>query len=321
LTDCTLASRATTIRPKHRSRDWSAYDKAKVASGDFTLFVDRCLLAPPPANGRRGRDQLYSDQLVLGALALKRLFRLDYRSLEGFVSALARLAGHRGPTPDYSSFCKRARRLDVPVPRLPSGPVTLLLDSTGLKVVGPGEWRRFRDESAQRRYLKLHLAVDESDGRLLGHLLTDSSGYGSGDSTAGTKLLLRLVAQGARFRGVYADGAYDGQGPRRAAHGGGGAAIIPPRARARTATSQRGKGPPLAGWQRERNEQIRACREDREQWKEAAGYHRRSLAETAMSRWKTLLGPGLAARGREQQRVEAAVSVWLLNQLLPAGPI
>ena len=109
-----LPVRSTSARSARRARDWATYDRAQVSSGRLTLWLEIGLFRKPKPNGRKGRDQLYSDELVLAALALKKLFRPSYRRLEGLVRSLAELSGHRGPSPDYSSLCKRARRLAVP---------------------------------------------------------------------------------------------------------------------------------------------------------------------------------------------------------------
>lgn len=300
--------------PRRPSRDWAAYDKAQVQSGRLTLWLDPCLFARPKANGRRGRDELYSNELILGALALRKLLRLPYRRLEGLLLGFAELVGHAGPVPDYSTLCQRAATLRVPpLPRRP-GQRDLILDSTGLRVAGPGEWRRL--EGGRRRYLKLHLAEDAGTGEVVDWQLTGMRGFGAGDVTQGGRLLERLVDEGVELGDVYADGAYDGRPPRAAAHKGGGRAIIPPK---RSARVRAGPGVRADSWQEERNAQILACRRDRAGWKEASGYHRRSRVEATFSRWKTLLGPSLAARSWERQRVEAAVGVWLLNQLLAAA--
>jgi len=324
LSDSTLAPASSTIEPKRRKvrkrppRDWSAYDKAQVDSARLTLWLDKRLFAKPRPNGQRGRDELYSDELCLAALALKRLLHLPYRKLEGLVQSFAELSGYSGPTPDYSSLCRRAETLELPpLPRLSPG-AQLLLDSSGLRVFGPGEWRRHEHE-AKRNWLKIHLAQDGA-GQIVDFSLSETSGYGSGDSEAGRRLLAALAERGAEPETVYGDGAYDTGPVRKAAHALGARAVIPPKRTAKIYGGPR-RRKPLEEWERERNQQVRACRADRKRWKRDSGYHARSKAESGFSRWKSLLGPSLASRTPERQQVEAAVSVWLLNKLAAAAPI
>jgi len=311
-------AKVTSARSARRpSRDWAAYDKAQVNAGRLTLWLAPDVFRRPRGNGRRGRNQLYSDELILGALALRKLLRFPYRRLEGLLLGFAELVGHTGPVPDYSTLCERAATLHVPPLLRAAGRVDLILDSTGLRVAGPGEWRRLEGEARKRRYLKLHLAEDAATGEIVDWRLTGTRGWGAGDTTQGERMLGGLADAGVALGVVHADGAYDTGPIRRAAHAGGGRAVIPPKRSARLAGGP-GRAPPQP-WQRERNQQILACRRDRAEWKEAAGYHRRSRVEATFSRWKTLFGSSLAARTPERQQVEAAVGVWLLNQLLVAG--
>jgi hypothetical protein len=296
-----------------RLRDWAAEDAAQVARGRIDFYIAADMFEAPAKTGGRGRPRTYSQTLIWGALALKQLERKAYRTLEGYVASLASMLGYTGETPDHITLWRRAEA--TPLPPLPEveGPRTVVVDSTGIKVFGPGEWRRHKhknEEYIRRTYIKFHAVRDAQSGEILDWALTSSSGYGSGDSVVGAWMLEQLTKEGVEFAAVAADGAYDSSGFRAAAWRGGGSALIPPQHNARLHGE-------YEGWQRERNQQILACGssdEERAAWKDASGYHVRSLAETTFSRHHALFGERIMSRLPKRQRLELAIRVWLMNQ-------
>ena len=294
-----------------RLRDWAAEDAAQVRRGRIDFYIAADAFTRPPKTGGRGRPQEYSQTLIWGALARRQLERKAYRTLEGYVASLATLLGYEGETPDHGTFWRRAAA--TPLPPLPklAGRRIVVVDSTGVKVFGPGEWRRHKHgERIERTYLKFHAVRDAESGEILDWALTNSSGSGSGDSAVGARMLEKLTAEGAEFAGVAADGAYDTSAFRAAAWRGGGAALVPPQRGGRLQGE-------YEGWQRERNQQIQACgssEEERAAWKDASGYHVRSLAETTFSRHHALFGERIMSRLPKRQRLELAIRVWLMNQ-------
>jgi hypothetical protein len=192
---------------------------------------------------------------------------------------------------------------------VPHGPLHLLIDSTGLQVYGAGQWLEAKHGAKSRRkWRKLHLAVDASNGTIVARTLTDQD---TDDPSQVAPLLDQIDGPIAR---VTADGAYDGAPTYAtiAAHSDDIEVVIPPRS---TAVLNGEQGPLV---QRDRHLEIITER-GRLAWQKATDYGQRSLVETTMGRYKTLIGPRLRARGFAAQKTEAAVSVVVLNQMLAAG--
>lgn len=302
-------------KAKKRLRDWAAEDAAQVGRGRIDLYITPDLFERPEKTGRRGAPADYSQALIWGALVLRQLEHKAYRPLEGFICALARLCGYEGETPDHVTLWRRGKA--TPLPPLPSckGKRVVVVDSTGVKVFGPGEWRRHRDAGRiQRKYLKFHAVRDAHSGEILDWALTGHDGYGTGDGLVGSWMLQSLVSEGMEIDKACGDGAYDQKRWRQAVWRGGGQALAPP---PRNAALSRGYERGETGdWQAERDQQIIECstEERRAAWKEASGYHVRSLAETTFSRHHAMFGERLMSRLPEQQSLEMGLRVWLMNE-------
>ena len=215
------------------------------------------------------------------------LFGLPLRQTTGFVASLPKLAGLDWPVPDYSTLCRRQKTLAVQLPYRGSGsPLHLLVDSTGIKVRGEGEWHARKHGGAKRRvWRKVHLAVDEAT---LEVRAVEVTGGGVGDAPMLPGLLSPIPAD-QPIASITADGAYDGRACRDAIVSRGADAIIPPR---RNAKPWKKDSPGAAG----RNEALRAIKRlGRTIWRRWSGDHRRSRVETKMNCMK-LLGQRLAAR-------------------------
>jgi len=315
-----LAQTSTRPKAKKRLRDYAAEDKRAVERGRIDLLIDPQILGQPEKLGGRGRPKLYADELVFAGGTLKKMFRLAYRPLEGLLISLAVFSGYEGPTPDFTTLCRRMGALDLPPLPRPKGPLTVVVDSTGVTTFCPGEWRVYQDrEQYERQYLKFHAVRDEATGHILDWALTNSSGYGTGDSLVGTWMMEHLVnEEGLEIECLAADGAYNDKRLRRVSARGGGRALIPPKRNMRLTGSQLSQKKSRAyvrePWEEELDEQILACRKDSDGWKKSSGYHVRSLAETTFSRKKRLFGSRIAAKTPERQRVEMGIEVHLLNK-------
>jgi hypothetical protein len=296
-----------------RVRDWEAEDACQVGRGAIDCYITPDLFDKPEKTGRRGRPREYSDELVWAAQLLRQLDQLSYRPLEGLLVSLARILHMTCKMPDHVTLWRRTGGLSLPeLPRL-TGERVITVDSSGVKVLGPGEWRRDKHaEHIERTYLKLHLVRDVQTGLILDWALTSSSGSGSNDGQVGTWMVRRLVCEGLRIAQALGDGAYDGASYRGAAWLGGGHAIVPPPHNAAVGS------PEFIGPGAERTRQVLACRtpESREAWKNQSGYHQRSLSETTFSRHHAYFGERMSARDPRRQRVEMAARVWLLNEHL-----
>jgi len=300
-------------KARYRVENWAAYDAALRRRGDLTIWVSPEAIAAwtPPATGRRGRPSRYSDIAIEAGLMLRLVFGWPWRQTEGLLDSLMRLLGLELPVPDRTTFSRRSADLEVASALAEAdAPVTVVIDPTGLKVFGTGEWHLEKHGgTARRSWRKLHLAVDPDTGEVLASDLTTRE---EGDAS----LVGPLLDQIARPIGmVLADGAYDGEPIYRAvaARTPEAEVIIPPRA-----TAVPSDAVANAPTQRDQHIQMIAER-GRLGWQRTVGYGRRSLGEVAMLRYKTLIGRSLRARSLPTQKVEAAVGCKVMNIMTSLG--
>ncbi len=261
-------------------------------------------------NGLRGRDPTFTDAAIQFCLTLKALYNLPLRQTTGMVQGLLKLAGLNWAVPDYSTLCRRQRTLRVVIPyRARETALNLLVDSTGLKMLGEGEWKRKKHGADYRRqWRKVHLAIDAQtlEVRAVG---VSTSSVGDAPMLAD---LLAQIPESEAIGSVSGDGAYDTKGCHAAIAQRGAHAVIPVRRNGRAWR----EGPVGAC---ARNEILRATqRLGRSIWKRWSGYHRRSLVETKM-RCLKLLGERISARTFERQVTEVHIRVALLNRFTHLG--
>lgn len=274
------------------------------------MWVEESLLVPPTKaqSSRRGRPLVYTDALIQGLLGLKQVFQLPLRALQGFAQSLRALGFATLPVPNYTTLSRRAQNLNVVLPALRTGePLHLVIDSTGLKLYGEGEWKvRKHGWSKRRTWRKVHLALDTNTGQICAALMTHQD---VGDGEVLADLLDQLPAD-TPINTIAADGAYDSKPCHAAIAARGARPLIPPRDGAKPWS----ESTPGAAW---RNEAIDAIKNSsRGEWKAATGYHRRSLAETLMYRLKRLTGHSLWARGIGSQATEVAIRAGVLNRMV-----
>jgi hypothetical protein len=309
-------SRQRSSKPKYRIRNWAQYNRSLTQRGSITFWVEQEALrqwTAPAQTGKRGRPALYHNLAILTALTLAAIFCLPLRQTEGFLVSLFRIMGVTLPVPHSSTICRRRKTLKVPLrarKRSKDEPMHVVVDSTGLKVYGEGEWKvRQHGYSKRRTWRKLHLAIDEATGEILADELT-------GNDVHDSEMLLPLVERIEESIGqLSGDGAYDSHAIHNELHERGIRTSIPPRRGSRTKKHGNIKGEKVV-----RDEIVRRIREvGRKRWKVECGYHRRSLAETAMFRHKTIFGDRLSARQLETQRVEASIRSRALNRMTALG--
>ena len=294
----------------YRVTNWPDYNRALVSRGAVTLWLHEEVLRDWRATGGKGKR--YGDAAILCALSLRAIFKLPLRQTQGFLHSLTVLLGLTIPVPHYATLSRRAA--DLVVPDLKSGPrdgpVHLAIDSTGLKVFGEGEWKiRTHGKGKRRVWRKLHLVVDTATGEILAHSLTPSSRHDSPEMPG----LLDLVKEPVAV--VCADKGYDSFDCHRAILARGARPVIPPRAGAAITPEPKAKDAPKT-----RGDAVRRITEiGVKAWKVETGYHRRSLAETAMARYKTIIGTSLKSRNRDTQITEAAVAVRCINTFTAIG--
>ena len=158
-----MPARKAAPKSAYRIRNWKQYDDALVRRGSLTLWVDQETLQAWRYRGpsQRGAQLQFSDLAIECLLTLRAVYHLTLRATEGFAHSLFGLMGVDLPVPDYTTLCRRATTVRITLPKEAEGPLHLVLDSTGLKVYGEGEWKvRQHGYSKRRTWLKLHLAVD-----------------------------------------------------------------------------------------------------------------------------------------------------------------
>lgn len=308
-------SQENSPKDKYRVTNWSTYNKALIGRGDITLWIEDEVLREWYHEGpdQQGAQYLYSDKCIECLLGLKVVFRLAYRQLEGFANSILKLLHFDLTVPSYSQICRRAKEMeiDLSIPKT-KRPIHLVVDSTGLKVYGEGEWKtRKHGVSKRRTWRKLHLGVDEKTGIVHAQLLT-RNGKGDGDAQQFKDLINQVKPPIDKFSG---DGAYDTYQIWQTLKDQEIEGIIPPQENARYWVDEFDN---LLDLDRNRIlEQIEQS--SRKEWKTKSGYHRRSLSETAMYRVKTIFGATLYSRIFENQQTEAAIKIKCLNKMTKTG--
>jgi hypothetical protein len=229
---------------------------------------------------------------------------------EGLIASILQLLGLDLAVPDHSTLSRRAETLEVPRPRGGQAPVHLLVDSTGLKLCGPGEWLTEKHGARRRRsWRKLHLATGADTGRIVASVLT---GQDADDGGQVGPLLEGVDGPVASFT---ADGAYDRADVHAeiTARQPEAEIIVPPRSSAVPSASA-GTAPTA----RDRNLQIIAER-GRMGWQRASGYNWRALVEADVSRWKRVIGDGLRSQTDGRQATEVAIAAEVLNRMFDLG--
>ena len=248
---------------------------------------------------------------------MRAVFRLAFRQTEGLIGSIIGLLGLTLRVPDHTTLSRRAATVDVPQPRRPSTdaggdtePLHLLVDSTGLKLCGPGEWLIEKHGTRKRRsWRKLHLGRDAGTGQIVAATLTT---HDVDDGSQVGPLLDQVDGPIASFTGDGAydqDGVYTSVGERHPEA----AVVVPPRATA--VPSQTAESAPT---QRDRHLQHIA-EHGRRAWQTASGYTKRAKAEAAIGRWKQVIGDRLRAHTDERRATEVDVAVYVLNRMQELG--
>lgn len=306
---------------QYRIRNWGEYNQGLRQRGSFTVWLSQEVLdhwLSSVRSGKRGASNSYSDAVIVMALTLQAVYHQPLRGTQGLLASLLRLMGlEHLPVPDYTTLCRRRQRLNVSLPRFGTGSeVHLVVDSTGCKIYGEGEWKvRQHGWSQHRTWRKLHIGIDTLSGEILAAALT---GNDVADSAKLPELLDQVPEMIDRFGG---DGSYDKRCCYEALQGREQKQrqpiwiTIPPRQNARLWRHGNCRGEPLV-----RDEAVRWIRQvGRSAWKQDSGYHRRSLVETTMFRWKTIFGERLGARRLDSQTTEALIRCRALNIMTGLG--
>ena len=304
-------------KKQYKVRNWKEYNEALVNRGRILFQITEEAIKQweeAERNKKRGRPKKFSDTAIETALTLSQLFRLPLRTTEGLMSDILKKLGAECTAPDYSTLSIRGKDLSISIRiRKPNETLHLVVDSTGVKVFGEGEWKvRKHGWSKHRTWLKLHLGADEKTGDIPVGEVTNNSVH---DSVMLDPLLDQLP-QEQKIDQCSGDGAYDTRKCYETLKEHGVKKVtIPPQKNAKIWQHGNSKEERLV-----RDENLRAIRKvGRKKWKEESNYHRRSLSETAMFRLKTIFGEKVSAQSFANQRTSLLLRLKTLNRMTLLG--
>ena len=296
--------------PRYRTTNWKSYNDALKQRGSLLIWLDKEMVWRAPKAGSNGRPPVFSDGAIQFCLMVKVLFGLPLRQTIGMVASILSMAELDWPVPDFSTLSRRQKTITVQIPsRRAAGPLNLLVDSTGIKFLGDGEWLARKHGSHRRRqYRKVHLAMDTATGDVRAVAFTSSD---KGDSPVLPDLLDQFPPD-EQIGTVTGDGAFDTRRCHTAILERGGTAVIPIR---RNGRRWKEDGPAAKA----RNDILRATqRLGRAIWKRWSGYHARSRIEARMRCLKTF-GERIASRDPDRQTAEIHIRVALMNRFNALG--
>lgn len=304
-------------KAKYRIRNWSNYNRSLVNRGSLTFWIAEDLLAnwvEREKTGMRGASPRYSEAAIVAMASLKFVFHQAGRQTCGLVASMFGLLKVRLPVPDHSTVSRRMAGVEVGLPVKHSAkPRHLVIDSTGLKVYGEGEWKvRTHGVSKRRTWRKLHLCIDAATGEIM----VAAASENSVSDCAMFPEILRAIGEEEAIEQISADGSYDRRKVYDALNQGAvKRAAIPPRRGAKIWQHGNSRKERLI-----RDENLRAVRKKgRPKWKREANYHRRSLAETGVFRFKTIFTDKLQSRNQDNQFQEMIIKCAVLNRMTHLG--
>lgn len=304
----------------YKLSNWSEYNRALVQRGSLSVWFSEDAAAAWHYDGppQWGSDPTYSDFAIETCLRLRLVYGLPLRQTQGFVASLFRLLDLDLPVPDYSTLSRRAKDLPVDLAaehddEREGTPQYIVIDSSGLKVYGEGEWKqRQHGKSKRRTWRKIHIGLDPETGEITAERLTKNDKH---DCSQVEALLQETLEQVGPVTHVGGDGAYDKWTSYEAIEAVEAEPVIPPQKNARVKKHGNANGPPLP-----RDEAIRYIRRHgRKKWERMHGYHLRSLVETALGRFKRIIGRVLRSRKLANQQTEARLGCQILNRMRQLG--
>lgn len=291
----------------HRVRNWKEYNKALIQRGSITLWFNKKVIRnwydSQSTNSSRGHPKIYSDMAIETCLILRTIFNLSLRAIQGFVTSLFQLLGITIKIPSYTQLCRRQKNLNLILKHNIRGPIHMVVDGTGLKIFGEGEWKVRQHGYVNRRmWRKLHVGVDVKSQQIVTMKLTDND---VGENKKFEELLAQYQDGYTTIGGDKGYDSYD-------CHEQVGKYNATSAINIQTSAKERkkiGKGEPLV-----RDEIIRRiAKVGKDQWKKEVQYHKRSLVETTFFRYKTIFGSRMRARNIENQKKESLIACNILN--------
>lgn len=307
--------RRKSTKKKYKVRNRREYNEMLVRRGEVTVWLSEDGMEGWVFKGpqQQGHPITFSDAAIECFLTIRSVFHQPLRQTEGFLRSTFQRLQIDLPVPDYSTVCKRMAGLLVDLPvrgTAPGESIHIVIDSTGLKIYGEGEWKvRMHGIGKRRIWRKFHLTVNPETGEILAEELTT----GSADDAKQVPGMLAAIDQQIDIAAL--DGAYDEHAIHMLFQERGAQALIPTSKDARIRKRGDATGPPLP-----RDEILRAIRRlGRSGWKKRSGYHMRSHAENAMYRQKTIFGPKLRSRRFGNQKTEASIRCRAMNIMTHLG--
>ena len=299
-------------KDKYKTTNWSSYNASLCQRGSVNLLLSASLYSVwkeiDPSKKRVG-EKMYPDVIIEICLTLGQVYHLPLRQTTGFIKSLFTLMSLDLSIPDYTTLCRRKGNLNVKVShRTSQQSIDIVVDSTGLKVYGEGEWKvRKHGVSKRRTWQKLHLGIDGCTQEVVSVVLTNNS---VADAHVVEDLFKGCAKKVKSFCG---DGTYDTDKVRKILSNGKIKQKIPPQ---RNAVLSKKKEKHLV----QRDQAINRIKGiGRKEWKKEIEYHQRSLNETAMFRYKTSIGASLKARKMDKQINEVKIGCHILNVFRSCG--
>jgi len=297
-----------------RIRNWGEYNASLRKRGSLTIWVSSEAVenwTTDELTGQQGASPTYTDLAIETMATVQAIYGLAGRQTQGFLQSIFELMKLDLTTPDHSTLSRRRRLLEITLPIKDwSRSRHLVIDSTGVKVYGEGEWKvRQHGVGKRRTWLKLHLCVDEATLEII-------SVVASANDVSDAEALPDLLQDApGEIEQVSADGAYDQRRCYDTLNRHRARAAIPPRKGARIWNHANSKAD-----RHVRDQNLRRIRKvGRKQWKRESDYHRRSLAETTVFRFKTIFGDRLQSRQIDNQFKELMLKSAILNRMTHLG--
>ena len=305
----------------YRVRNWSKYNKSLIARGSIKIWLSPEIMSGWSYKGKRrpGGVKKYTDHAIKACLIIKEVYKLSLRQCEGFLRSLSAFMPLKD-IPSYTTLCRRMAKIefDLLSQLKDKKNLHILVDSTGLKIYGEGEWyRKKHGVSKYSLWAKLHAAVDHASQKIVSIKRSDAHGYDS------KYLGLLLDGLDIDISCIYGDGAYDKRICYKTAYELKSHLIAPVQRSARKQKLNRNY--PNNKSLEDRDRKIDFIREfenedvGRTLWKQVSGYHKRSLVETAMYRLKQSFGNRLNCRKEEHQAAQLGARAFALNMMTDLG--
>lgn len=311
--------------------NWPEYNKSLKERGNLSIFISESLikdgrLVMPPKTGKAGRPMEYNDEFIEAVLTIRELFHMPLRQVTGFIEFLFATMGIVSSSPNYTTLSKRMGGVKVRYRRSINRAVksktgiVMLIDGSGFKVFGEGEWKvRKHGKDKRRTWRETHIALDHDTRDIIALINTSAHVH---DNTQ-LRPLLRQVTRDSKYKvnTIIGDGAYDAidnylLGKKLKID----FIAPPPKSAVCHYDFRNGELIDIPGYEA-RNAIVRSMMRtgDLKEWKDKVGYHRRSIIENAFYRWKTIFGDHLKSRKDETQYVEQALRAKIINKFNELG--